>query len=239
MLLTVVLLTPAPATFGQGGGEDFLRRALDVEKRLLQEDLAEYRQAREAETVARRQLDEVMGQISSIVEGPLAASPAAANNLQRFEQRLVETRGAVEDASQRARHALVRLEARLQRAGLLAAMLAGGDLPAVEDVLTGRWDVELGPGGVDGVFQLDQDGTLVTGSYRMDNGRRGSLRGVFIDGNLRLEQVDVEGGFDALFDARVDVQAGRMVGFWRPMDLADGGPGGGEWAAVKTSGGGS
>jgi hypothetical protein len=129
--------------------------------------------------------------------------------------------------------ALAALSERLRRVRLLAAGAGAAGEEAVADVLSGRWAVEVEPDDVSGAFVLDQVGTLVTGSYQLDDGSRGSLEGTYVGDLLRLRRIDVASGFDSVFEARVDPAAQRMEGRWQATILGRGGAGGGEWVAVR------
>lgn len=238
-LVAVAVLAPpaVPPTAAQAGGEDYMRRTLELETRLARQDLAAYERARAAETEAQRALNELVSIVGTVLDAPIAGSEAAVNNLGRASDRLETLVADLAAARSRSSRALERLEARLQRAALLAGMIERGQILATADVLSGNWDVTLRPAGSEGVFQLRQDGALVSGTYRMEDGSEGSLRGSYVADRLLLERVDFERGFDSVFEAEVGENGQRMAGFWRPTLLAAGGPGGGDWVAVKMGGG--
>jgi len=236
LLAAVALLAAAPVA-AQGGGDTSLRRTLDIERRLLLEDLAALDRARSAETEARNALNQVTTQLRTVASATVAGSGAAVSNLGRLEDRLETASDDLAAAGERSARALARLGERLQRLRLVAQMLAAGEAPAVADVLSGTWRVTVQPGGGGGVFELRQDSTLVYGTFRMEDGRRGSLRGTFVGRRVLLERVDTERGFDSIFDGVLAAGGRSLSGSWQPTDLADGGPGGGDWQAVKTGGG--
>lgn len=242
--LLLLLLAPlvAPAALAQGGpgSEAFVRRSLDVERRLLQEDLGEYARARQQATETQRRVDELANTIDQLAEQDPADSPAARTNLTRFREQLEAALREHDAAAGRAQRALGRVQTHLQRLEALVQMLQSGRLPGVDQVLTGTWRLSLG-GSVGretlgGEAEIVQDGTLVYGDYRFEDDRRGSFTGTYVGGRVRLELVESERGFFGILEGRVFAGEGRIEGFWRPTELAGGGPGGGGWAAQKVGG---
>ena len=232
LAVLALLLTALPAA-AQALAEDALRRTLDLERRLVLEDLAAFERARTAETEARTRLDEVLAQVQAVARGTVAGSGAAVNNLERLEPRLETAAADLAAAARRSSGTLARLEGRVQRLRLLAVMVGAGEVPPVADVLTGTWQVTVDPGARPGVFELRQDATLVTGTYRMQDGRRGSLRGTFVDGVVKLDRVDAERGFESTFEGELAAGAQAIAGEWTATELAEGDVSGGEWTAVK------
>jgi len=106
---------------------------------------------------------------------------------------------------------------------------------ATQDELTGRWLVAVEPGGFTGTFDLRLDGTLVTGVYQLSGGWKGSLRGTFIGGDLRLERIDSQQGFVAVYAGRLVSRETekRIEGAWDATNLAAGMPASGTWIARR------
>jgi hypothetical protein len=111
------------------------------------------------------------------------------------------------------------------------------ELPRTRDDISGRWNVVLDPGSIRGVFDLRLDGTLVNGVYNLSGGWKGSLRGTYVDGILRLERIDSELGFVAVLRGRVAGAGGerRLAGAWQATNLAAGQPASGSWVARPES----
>jgi hypothetical protein len=101
------------------------------------------------------------------------------------------------------------------------------------DALTGRWNVILNPGEQKGSFRLNLDGTIVSGDYTLEGGYSGSLRGTLVSDRLRLERVDSELGFSAVYYGRLDRDWTSIAGTWESTQLAGGAPGSGSWKAIR------
>lgn len=224
----VLCAAVAPAVLAQGAGEVAARRLLEVERRLLAEDVAALREARAVEAEAAALVDEL---ISGLDQAVAAGAPAA--TLAGLEGPVATATAALASAADQVDRALVALGERLRRVRVLGAGVGAAGEPAVPDLLTGRWAVEVEPGDVAGAFLLDQTGTLVSGSYEFDDGSRGSLEGTFVGDLLRLRRIDVTSGFDSVWEARVGAGAQNVEGRWQATILGRGGPGGGEWTAVR------
>jgi hypothetical protein len=98
--------------------------------------------------------------------------------------------------------------------------------------------VAVEPGGQRGTLDLKLDGTLVGGSYQLSGGFKGSLRGTFINGTLRVERIDTQLGFVAVFTGRLSWRDGekRLEGAWESTNLSSGMPASGSWVARRESG---
>lgn len=213
---------------------DYLGDSLSLEQRLMREDLSSYEQASAAEAEARRELDDTMSRLATLAGGSLTTT-AAANNLNRAEQQVEEAAVAWRAASGRTAAVVARVEARLQRIRMLSGLAASSAATVVRPDLTGVWRVTMQPAGTVGVFDLDQSGTVLAGTYRMDDGKRGSLRGTLVANRVRLDRLDANQGFESIFHGEVDADGRVIRGQWAPAELSDGGPGGGAWRAVLTS----
>jgi len=110
-----------------------------------------------------------------------------------------------------------------------------GEQAGENDPLSGRWSLTIEPGDLEGEMVLILDGTLVQGRYELDGGFRGSLRGTLVSGKVRLERVDSQLGFAAIYYGRLNRQSDppRLEGKWEATQLATGMPAGGGWIAQK------
>jgi hypothetical protein len=104
-----------------------------------------------------------------------------------------------------------------------------------EDPISGTWRAAVEPGGMVGFFQLNLDGTLVQGTYGLEGGWMGSLRGTFVSGKVRLERIDSKLGYVAIFYGHLQEtgQGARLAGRWEATELAAGHASGGSWMAER------
>ncbi|OYW00585.1 MAG: hypothetical protein B7Z61_13225, partial [Acidobacteria bacterium 37-71-11] len=172
----------------------------DIEKRLMAADLA---------TLERVQ-DQIRGACDRLVRlgddllraqkdgEDLGGFTARSSDLRHAESEVTTLLGAASQlrATIGARRAyLEQVQAEIRRIEEAAQ--------AVGDELSGRWSVAIEPGGLAGVFDLRLDGTLVTGVYQISGGWKGSLRGTLVGGDVRLERIDTQQGFVAVYTGRL------------------------------------
>lgn len=124
------------------------------------------------------------------------------------------------------RNMIAAIELEVQR---LATEVGGAEAP-----LTGSWRLAVEPG-QEGVVYLQQQGTLVSGTYSLSGGFSGSFRGTFVAGKVRLERIDSQYGFAAIFYGRLVGQGrnARLQGNWEATQLASGLPTLGTWSATR------
>ena len=105
---------------------------------------------------------------------------------------------------------------------------------AAEQPLNGTWRLVM-ESGQEGLVHLQQQGTLVSGTYAFSGGFTGSLRGTFVSGKVRLERIDSQIGFAAIFYGEVNLKADPDViqGRWEATQLATGLPSAGGWRASR------
>jgi hypothetical protein len=121
----------------------------------------------------------------------------------------------------------------------LAVIEAAGVLGAQASdefgVLDGPWDITVQPGLTGKIF-LVQQGTLVSGTYELSGGWTGSLRGTLVANKVRLERIDSQLGFAAIFYGELNVGAEPNVirGRWEATQLATGMPSAGGWRAIRS-----
>ncbi len=121
----------------------------------------------------------------------------------------------------------------------LAVIEAAGVLGAQASdefgVLDGPWDITVQPGLTGKIF-LVQQGTLVSGTYEFSGGWTGSLRGTLVANKVRLERIDSQLGFAAIFYGELNVGAEPNVirGRWEATQLATGMPSAGGWRAIRS-----
>lgn len=213
---------------------EVFRAQAEIEKRLLANDLTglEKNQAELSQASARlmRLGDDL---VRAEKEGEdLAGFQGRAADIARAEAevaRLIGSSQLLRTAIGVRRTVLDQLQAEIRR-----LEEAGQSTP---DDLTGRWNVAIEPGGLRGVFDLRLDGTLVTGVYQLSGGWKGSLRGTLIGENVRLERIDTQQGFVAVYNGRLVTRDGtrRLEGSWDSTNLAAGMPVAGSWVARRES----
>jgi hypothetical protein len=238
-LLACLALTLLAAAFAPAQETATTRNAASVqietdlrlERKLLSLDLAAYREARALEMRTRDQLATVTGRLDQALTG----SSMALGTLESVHMELSSARAASQIAADRVEWQIQRLEDRLRRIGFLEGESGRPGTPT--DPVSGTWQVTVRPQNQTGTWELTLNGTLVSGSYRMNGGAAGSFRGTYTDNRLRLERVDATRGFDSVFLGTVDPATGRLSGSWTAQELASGQPAQGDWSAVRNGAG--
>lgn len=226
-LACLVTLARAQETQGRSPAAVQIDTDLRLERKLLTLDLAAYREAR---TVEQRAW-ELRTQVAGRLDQALAAESMSLGALEGLHLEHASAKAATEIAADRVEWQLQRVQDRLRRIGFLEGEL-GRPAPA-RDPVSGTWQVTILPQNQGGTFQLDLNGTIVSGSYALSGGVSGSFRGTYVENNLRLERVDARRGFDSVFLGSVDPATGRLGGSWTANDLASGQPASGTWSAVR------
>jgi hypothetical protein len=206
--------------------------ALDVERRLLAQDVRGHALARVAEIEATERL----GEVSRRLDAELAAQPLSGTDLGPLLEEVEGATASAAAALERVRELRRRIDERLRRIALVEADLrvlaAVG--PEAASPLAGSWELRVEPGARRGVLDLDVQGTLVTGRYRIGEDRSGSVQGTYAGGGLRLELHDRQRGFDAVLTGHYDPAGPTLTGQWQLTELASGGPGAGTFRATRS-----
>ncbi|MFL5512579.1 MAG: hypothetical protein ACJ8CN_09145 [Gemmatimonadales bacterium] len=232
LILLSAALAPAQETAtSRSAASAQIETDLRLERKLLSLDLAAYREARAMELRAHEQVTAVTGRLDQA----LAGSTVALGTLEGIHLELSSARAASEIAANRVEWQIQRLEDRLRRIGFLEGEAGRPGTPT--DPVSGTWRVTVLPQNQAGTWHLTLNGTLVSGSYKMDAGAAGSFRGTYSDNRLRLERVDASRGFDSVYLGAVDPATGRLGGTWTAQDLASGQPAQGNWSAVRSGAG--
>lgn len=210
-----------------------LRSQLEIEEKLLAQEVQAYQQAREQQEEAQ----EAVREASRLLDEAVSRSPLDLDELDRLAIERVVAEAAARIFAQRVDEIQARILERARRAQVLRQELnryaQGPAAPA--DPVSGRWRVQMTSPSQEGIFDLRLAGTVVEGSFRFEDGRNGSLRGSYVGDRLHLERIDSERGLDGVFEGTVDPALGVARGFWSPSLLSGGGPGGAGWSAVRTS----
>ena len=101
---------------------------------------------------------------------------------------------------------------------------ARSELQETSQILEGKWAVTLMPAGTRGDVYLSQNGTLVTGDYKLENGQSGSLQGTFINNTLVMERIDSRYGKMGRFEGTLAANKLSLRGAWYSYDIMSGQP---------------
>lgn len=189
--------------------QEELRQACDRMLRLADDLIRAQRDGEESAVLVSRSKDlrRAEAEVTSLISA-----------VQQRRSTLVARRAVIEQLVAETR----RLEAALETTG---------------DEISGRWNVVIEPGGLRGTFDLRLFGTLVSGVYELSGGFRGSLRGTLVGNSLRLDRIDSQLGFVAVYTGRLAGGDGarRLEGTWQATNLAAGQPSAGTWIGQKES----
>jgi hypothetical protein len=89
------------------------------------------------------------------------------------------------------------------------------------------------PSGQRGNFQLNQSGTLVTGTYRLDGGWDGSVQGTLVKRKVYLVRIDSQLGRSMELEGTLSGDGEQIRGSWLRYELAGTEGGSGQWSARK------
>jgi hypothetical protein len=230
--LVILLLAVPGAAQGRDPVVDMLRLQVGIEKRLLAADYAGLeRVVGQLRNASDRMVRLAEDLLRAEKEGETMESFAARSaDLRRAEAEVDELQAAGQQlrATITARRGLLQqVEAELKQLEDTA--------PAGRDDLSGKWSVAIEPGGLKGTFDLLLDGTLVSGVYQLAGGWKGSLRGTLVGGTVRLERIDAQLGFAAVYNARLVTRGGekRLEGTWDATNLVAGMPVSGTWVGRR------
>src|SRR6478672_9241217 len=162
-LLLLLLISPAAAGAQEPASSSpaSVQTELRLERRLLSLDLVSYNETRERERRAREQVSAVLGRLDQT----LASDAMSLGTLETLRDQLAAAREAAHTAEVRLDSQLENLQERMRRIALLEGD-SGPVRPA--DALTGRWRVTVLPQSFTATFDLRLNGTVVSGSYKID-----------------------------------------------------------------------
>ncbi len=230
MLLVVFVALLAPSS-GEGQVADSLREQIRIREIVLESQLGDLANA-------RQQLRELWSQFEQQTGGLMRAQQEGETvdslRLRDDDLRRVESEflAAITKFQQERR---TTLENRTMLAALATEVeRLSVEVGDAEAPLTGTWRLVVEPG-QDGLAYLQQQGTLVTGTYALSGGFTGSFRGTLVAGKVRLERIDSQIGFAAIFYGRLVGQGRnlRLQGNWEATQLASGLASAGNWTGAK------
>lgn len=214
---------------------EMFRAQLEVEKRLLAADLANLERI-------QQQLGSATDRLLRLGDDLLRAEREG-EDVGAFAARSADVRRAEAEVTDLVGQAQQLRTTITARRGYLDQVQ--GEIKRLEgapqesgDEITGRWQVTIEPGAIRGTFDLQLDGTLVAGVFQLGGGWKGSLRGTMIGTTLRLERIDSQLGFVAVYTGRLVARGSekRLEGTWEATNLAAGLPSAGTWVGRKDSG---
>ena len=208
-----------------------LRESFTHETRLLDLEIERYGQARERE----RQDLAALRRANAELDATLADPNAARSEFVRAEREIDSVRETAYESSRQAAEARRRMYDQMRKVADLIAEIErqGIALVPASGAIEGTWKLEAGPNDVTGVLTLTNQGSLLTGSYRLSNGRRGSVRGTFAGGKIEMELIDSEHGHVGSIEGELDSATDEIAGTWQAMELTAGRATAGEWTARR------
>jgi hypothetical protein len=227
--VAVVLALPAvadqPLTLG-------LRQQVKIQQTVLESDLDAYaheRQRLEAAYIRMQQQVDALLRAQNHGE-ELDSLRQRDEDLRQAESELMARVGA----AQRLRQSILTSQSLITVSNEEIARLEG-QYGATADPLSGPWRIVVEPGGLEGRLVLQLDGTLVQGTYALAGDWSGSMRGTYVARKIRLERIDSQVGFAAIYYGRLvrGGADGRIEGTWEATQLSSGLPSAGTWVAER------
>lgn len=237
-LLSAVVVAAAdgnPAPPRMPGAVEAVRASLEVEKHLLEEDLALLRAAaaRRAEATARAA--EAFDALDAMFR---AEAPPDAVRLESARKAVADAERARGDAMAPESAILDRVIERKRKIALLEERVAVLASQAGEAAgpLSAAWEITLMPSGQRGTLFLTQNGALVSGTYALDGGWSGSVRGTVVNRKVLLERIDAKVGRWGTLEGYLSADGRNIRGTWSRMELAGMEGAEGQWIATRSEG---
>ena len=230
--LVAVLLTAVSVSAADAPGTPAARAVgavIEAERTLLEEDLVRQRRMAQERSLALRRLDELY----VALDAAIGRKDTATIETMIYQVEETERQRAEQLALERI--VVERIRDRLRRITVLAERLAGLDAGDEQNVgpLHGRWTVSLLPTSQRGVFNLEQTGTLVSGTYELDGGWTGSLTGTLVDRKVHLVRIDSKLGRSMELEGFLSSDGNQIRGSWQTYDLSGDVQPNGQWTAVR------
>ncbi len=222
----------APRAEGAPGAAEALDATISVEKALLQEDLTAFEKASADRTQATAKLQELYSALDAALLREDAQAAQAIDDVfsqidagERERSALLAAERSVIERIRERMHRIDLLEERANELRTRAAEAAGP--------LTAQWDVQLFPIRQRGTFALTQAGTIVSGTYVLEGGWSGSLRGTLVNRKVYLERIDSKLGRSGEFEGYLSADGTQIRGTWLRYDVAAEGGASGQWSATR------
>lgn len=227
LIAALGLTAPLPAQDLSSLKADFL-----AEARILEAEIDDYFDTREAEQEAMAELSRKSRQL----DDTLGDAHGSVADLVRLEGKVTAARERAFGLSEESAEMRRQLYESMKRLSAMARQLERlGIGPAEDGGVGGSWHVEASPNSVYGVMELEQNGNLISGSYRLSNGAHGSVVGTFAGQRLELQLIDSERGVVGSVRGDLDAESGEVYGTWQARELSGGRPTAGHWTARRLS----
>ncbi len=231
--LIIFLITLAVSLSGHAQVADSLREQAKIREMVLAGQVREMVEIREELREVWTRLEQQSG---GLLQAQREGETVDSLRLRDADLREIEAQmRAALSRSQQLRRSMLENREMLAAIGIEVERLSAV-VGSAEEPLNGTWRLVVEPG-QDGFAYLQQQGTLVAGTYALSGGFTGSFRGTFVAGKVRLERIDSQIGFAAIFYGRL-VGRGenlRLHGNWEATQLASGLPSQGSWTASRVS----
>jgi len=210
---------------------------LRTELRLLEEALERYRSLTRQRPDAVARLSRLHESIDTEVGKEVDAVP------DRLDQLLEIAAQAGSDLDVRLRierEAVARIRGHVRRITLLERELAeleGRREPESAGPLSGTWDLVLMPLDQKGSCVLQQNGAVVSGTYRLQGGYSGSFQGTLVNRKVYLVRIDSRLGKMMEFEGFLSADGDVIRGSWLNYELAGAEGSTGQWAATRRASG--
>lgn len=231
VLLAAALIPLLLANAAAAQVADSLREEIRIREGVLAGQLQDLRDIRDQMRELWSRLDQQMG---ALMRAQAEGETVDSLRLREADLRLIESELMASVAAlQAARRSVLENRTMLAAFTVEAERLAA-EVGAAEAPLTGTWQLVVEPG-QEGMAFLQQQGTLVSGTYALSGGFSGSFRGTLVAGKVRLERIDSQIGFAAIFYGRLIGEGpnARLQGNWEATQLASGLPTAGSWTARR------
>lgn len=202
---------------------------IDVERTLLEEDTARHQRLAQQRGLTFERLQELYVALDAAIQ----RQDAATMETLVFQVEATERQRAEQIAFERL--VAERIRDRLRRIAVLEERRDGLDVAVEREKgpLEGRWDVSMLPASQKGVFDLKQEGALVSGTYRLEGGWTGSLTGTLVDRKVHLVRIDSKLGRSMEFEGFLSTDGDTIRGTWESYELSGDVQPSGQWSATR------
>lgn len=229
-LLAVVVLSARPASASTAA--EALEASIDVERSLLLADVEDHERLVARRAQVHVQLQNLYATIDYALRQSTISEQEVSEILERIDQTERE-RAQIVDAQRHRVLVILERVRRLRELESRAGILRARD-ESESGVLTGSWEVSLLPSGQSGVFELQQNGVIVGGTYSLDGGWTGSLQGTLVNRKIYLVRIDSRLGRSMELEGYISEDGTSIRGSWLNYDLGAEGGAEGQWSATRT-----